>query len=74
MPAARTAVPGCLGRDLYADIKVPIQVVFKGYRADAQSAFQYRAMVAVAQQVEHWIVIPEVAGSRPVGHPIFSRV
>jgi hypothetical protein len=26
-------------------------------------------MVAVAQQVEHWIVIPEVAGSRPVGHP-----
>jgi hypothetical protein len=26
--------------------------------------------VAVAQQVEHRIVTPEVAGSRPVGHPI----
>ena len=26
-------------------------------------------MVAVAQQVEHRIVTPEVAGSRPVGHP-----
>jgi hypothetical protein len=25
--------------------------------------------VAVAQQVEHRIVTPEVAGSRPVGHP-----
>jgi hypothetical protein len=26
-------------------------------------------MVTVAQLVEHWIVIPDVAGSRPVGHP-----
>ena len=26
-------------------------------------------MVAVAHQVEHRIVTPEVAGSRPVGHP-----
>ncbi len=28
-------------------------------------------MVAVAQLVEHRIVIPNVAGSSPVGHPIF---
>jgi hypothetical protein len=27
-------------------------------------------MVAIAQLVEHWIVIPGVAGSIPVGHPI----
>jgi hypothetical protein len=27
-------------------------------------------MVAVAHLVEHRIVTPEVAGSRPVGHPI----
>ncbi len=26
-------------------------------------------MVAIAQLVEHWIVIPVVAGSIPVGHP-----
>jgi hypothetical protein len=29
-------------------------------------------MVAVAHQVEHRIVTPEVAGSRPVGHPNLS--
>ena len=28
-------------------------------------------MVAVAQLVEHRIVIPSVAGSTPVGHPNF---
>jgi hypothetical protein len=28
-------------------------------------------VVAIAQLVEHWIVIPGVAGSSPVGHPIF---
>ena len=28
-------------------------------------------MVAVAQLVEHRIVIPSVAGSSPVGYPIF---
>jgi hypothetical protein len=28
-------------------------------------------VVAIAQLVEHWIVIPGVAGSIPVGHPIF---
>ena len=28
-------------------------------------------MVAVAQLVELWIVVPEVAGSSPVSHPIF---
>jgi hypothetical protein len=27
-------------------------------------------VVAIAQLVEHWIVIPGVAGSIPVGHPI----
>ena len=31
-------------------------------------------MVAVAQQVEHRIVTPEVAGSRPVGHPNIHKV
>jgi hypothetical protein len=30
--------------------------------------------VAVAQLVEHWIVAPDVAGSRPVGHPDFPGV
>ncbi len=30
-----------------------------------------RFVVAIAQLVEHWIVIPGVAGSIPVGHPIF---
>ena len=29
-------------------------------------------MVAVAHQVEHRIVAPEVADSRPVSHPIYS--
>ena len=33
---------------------------------------QHLMMVAVAHQVEHWIVTPEVAVSRPVGHPTFS--
>jgi hypothetical protein len=27
-------------------------------------------MVGVAQQVEHWVVAPAVAGSNPVTHPI----
>ena len=30
-------------------------------------------MVAIAQLVEHGIVIPRVAGSSPVGHPKFKR-
>ena len=30
-------------------------------------------MVAVAHQVEHRIVAPEVVGSRPIGHPIFTK-
>ncbi len=32
---------------------------------------EYLPTVAVAQLVEHWIVIPRVAGSSPVGRPIF---
>jgi hypothetical protein len=28
-----------------------------------------RAAVALAQPAEHWIVAPEVTGSKPVGHP-----
>ena len=32
----------------------------------------HRSVVAVAHRVEHRIVTPEVAGSRPVGHPILS--
>ena len=27
-------------------------------------------MVGVAQLVEHWIVAPEVVGSKPIAHPI----
>lgn len=27
-------------------------------------------MVSVVQSVEHWIVVPGVAGSNPVAHPI----
>ena len=29
-------------------------------------------MVAVAQLVEPWIVIPVVVGSSPISHPIYS--
>src|SRR5581483_186022 len=32
-----------------------------------------RLTVAVAQLVEHWIVAPVVAGSKPVGHPPLLR-
>ncbi len=35
--------------------------------------FQHQMTVAVAHQVEHWIVTPEVAGSRPVGHPTYPN-
>lgn len=31
-------------------------------------------MVAIAQPVEHRIVIPSVAGSIPVGHPKFEAL
>ena len=31
------------------------------------------SVVAVAQLVEPWIVIPVVVGSSPISHPIFSR-
>jgi hypothetical protein len=30
-------------------------------------------VVAVAHQVEHRIVAPEVVGSRPISHPTFRR-
>jgi hypothetical protein len=33
--------------------------------------FSDPSVVAVAHLVEHRIVTPEVAGSRPVGHPIY---
>ena len=36
------------------------------YKEDSKSV-----LVVVAQLVEHWIVIPVVAGSSPVDHPIF---
>lgn len=29
----------------------------------------YINMVAVVQMVEHWIVVPVVVGSSPIGHP-----
>lgn len=28
-------------------------------------------MVAVAQLVEHWLVVPDAAGSNPVSHPLY---
>ena len=31
-------------------------------------------MVAIAQLVEPWIVIPVVVGSNPISHPIYRRV
>ena len=31
-----------------------------------------RTVVAVAQLVEPWIVIPVVVGSSPISHPIYS--
>ena len=31
-------------------------------------------MVAIAQLVEPWIVIPVVVGSNPISHPIIERV
>ena len=40
-------------------------------RAAGDLPLPHRALVAVAHQVEHRIVTPEVAGSRPVGHPIY---
>jgi hypothetical protein len=44
----------------------------KSYHARREnSALLHHVMVAVAHQVEHRIVTPEVAGSRPVGHPIY---
>ncbi len=30
-------------------------------------------MVGVAQLAEHWVVVPGVAGSSPVTHPILDR-
>ena len=38
-------------------------------RVSAAALCQRFLMVAVAHQVEHRIVAPEVAGSRPVSHP-----
>ena len=35
-----------------------------------ESLYPDQFVVAVAQLVEHRIVTPEVAGSRPVGHPM----
>ena len=32
------------------------------------------AVVAIAQLVEPWIVIPVVVGSNPISHPIIERV
>ena len=37
---------------------------------DKDNASNANTVVGVAQLVEHWIVIPGVAGSNPVTHPI----
>ncbi len=31
-------------------------------------------MVVVAQLVEHWFVVPDVAGSSPVDHPTLYKI
>lgn len=36
--------------------------------------FKHLFVAAIAQLVEHWIVIPVVAGSSPVGRPTFFLV
>ncbi len=33
--------------------------------------FNIKTMVAIAQLVEPWIVIPVVVGSNPISHPIY---
>ena len=40
------------------------------FQSGANASVFLLAMVAVAQLVEHRIVTPEVAGSKPVSHPI----
>ena len=36
--------------------------------------FRPASMVAIAQLVEPWIVIPVVVGSNPISHPILYRI
>src|SRR5438270_14014393 len=45
----------------------PVSLACAARAAMVRGAFS----VAVAQLVERWIVVPAVAGSKPVGHPGF---
>lgn len=44
---------------------------FESCRARQVNAMKTKSMVAIAQLVEPWIVIPVVVGSNPISHPIF---
>lgn len=44
---------------------------FESCRA-RQSTMQNNTLVAIAQLVEPWIVIPVVVGSNPISHPIYT--
>lgn len=46
---------------------------FESCRARQSQCGTINIMVAIAQLVEPWIVIPVVAGSNPVIHPIFKK-
>ena len=51
----------------------PPRPLFRPYRHGRRSWVITQSVVAVAHQVEHRIVAPEVVGSRPISHPIFRR-
>lgn len=46
-----------------------------GAKTDVESSgCLVQRMVGVAQLVERWLVVPEVAGSSPVIHPMYCSV
>ena len=51
----------------------PPRPLFRPYRHGRRSWEITESVVAVAHQVEHRIVAPEVVGSRPISHPIFQK-
>ena len=64
---------GCRGfESLHPDQLLPVTPQRRGlaFGSVRQTLCMRFLMVAVAHQVEHRIVAPEVAGSRPVSHPI----
>ena len=66
---------GCRGfESLHPDHLLPVMPQRRGvaFGLVRQALCLRFLMVAVAHQVEHRIVAPEVAGSRPVSHPTYS--